>query len=53
MELRMRKEIAVGAAMVLGVGAQAMAAEGFSYSHVEAGFVHGKTHIDPAPHARW
>ena len=34
----MRKHIALGTVMALGVGAQAMAAEGFSYSNIEASY---------------
>lgn len=34
----MRKHIALGFVMALGVGAQAMAAEGFSYSNIEASY---------------
>jgi outer membrane autotransporter protein len=40
----MRKHIALGTVMALGLGTQAMAAEGFSYSNVEASYV--KTEID-------
>jgi hypothetical protein len=38
MELRMRKHIALGTVMALGFGTQAMAAEGFSYSNIEASY---------------
>lgn len=37
----MRKHIALGAVLALGVGAQAMAAESLSYSYVEGAFVQG------------
>jgi hypothetical protein len=34
----MRKQFALGVALALGVGAQAMAAEGLSYNYVQAGY---------------
>jgi hypothetical protein len=37
----MRKHIALGTVIALGVGAQAMAAESLSYSYVEGAFVQG------------
>lgn len=37
----MRKQIALGTVLALGVGAQAMAAESLSYSYVEGAFVKG------------
>jgi hypothetical protein len=46
MELRMRKQIALGTVMALGVGAQAIAAEGFSYNNIEAAYVHTKLTLD-------
>jgi hypothetical protein len=45
MELRMRKQIALGTVLALGVGAQAIAAEGFSYNNVEAAFIKGKISV--------
>lgn len=42
----MRKHIALGTVLALGIGTQAMAAEGFSYSNVEASFVNGNLDAD-------
>jgi hypothetical protein len=39
MELRMRKSVALGTIMALGLGGQAFAAEGFSYNNIEASYV--------------
>jgi opacity protein-like surface antigen len=38
MELRMRKQFALGAVLALGMGGQVLAAEGISYNIVEAGY---------------
>jgi opacity protein-like surface antigen len=46
MELRMRKQIAVGSVLALGLASQVMAAEGFSYNNVEAAYVHSKLTLD-------
>jgi hypothetical protein len=39
MELRMRKQIALGVVLTAGFAGSALAAEGFSYSNVEASYV--------------
>jgi hypothetical protein len=38
MELRMRKQIALGVVLTAGIAGSAMAAEGFSYSNIEASY---------------
>jgi hypothetical protein len=42
MELRMRKHIALGTVMALGIGAQAVAAEGLSYNNIDLSYVDGQ-----------
>jgi hypothetical protein len=39
MELRMRKQIALGVALALGYAGSALAADGFSYNNIEASYV--------------
>jgi hypothetical protein len=48
MELRMRKHIALGSILALGVSVQAMSAEGFSYNNVDVAYVNGQLDFDGA-----
>ena len=42
----MRKQVALGSVLALGLASHVMAAEGFSYNNVELGFSHSKIDID-------
>lgn len=42
----MRKRIALGSVLALGLGAQAMAAEGLSYTHLEVAYNRGEINLE-------